>query len=273
MNLLELIENHSTEQACKEAFKAHREMLGVPCKNCLHKEQRWDNRKNLWHCKNCGFRTTLRSGTVLQHTKMPFKIWFQVVAFMISTKKGYSAKEVQRLTNHSRYEPIWYMMHKIRKQMGINVMYFDAFEHLISGEIDNIKEGKKTIAKEIQIETLTVDRSNMETTHQKIKTLRMKVIKSDSQKTDSNNIKNAGYSLESQNSDRKKSPKTSSRFAYKCLENAHRIIYGIHHLVESDYLQNYLDEFCFKFNRKERQQYIHDELWQYLLVPEWKTYG
>ncbi len=171
MNLLELIENHSTEQACKQAFKAHRELLGVTCKKCQCTRQRWDKRKNLWHCKKCGFRTTLKSGTVLQHSKMSFKIWFQVVAYMISTKKGFSAKEVQRLTNHSRYEPIWYMMHKIRKQMGKNVMYFDAFEHLITSEIEGIKEGRNTVAKEIQIETLTLDRSNMEITHQKVKNL------------------------------------------------------------------------------------------------------
>jgi hypothetical protein len=275
MNLLELIENHSTEQACKQAFKAHRELLGVTCKECQCTRQRRDKQKNLWHCKKCGFRTTLKSGTVLQHSKMSFKIWFQVVAFMISTKKGFSAKEVQRLTNHSRYEPIWYMMHKIRKQMGKNVIYFDAFEHLISGKIESIKEGRNTVAKEIQIETLTLDRSNIETTHQKIKALKMKVVKCDSEneKTNLNKLKSNGDYPESKNSERKKSPKTSPRFAYKCLENAHRIIYGIHHHVESDYLQNYLDEFCFKFNRKEFQHLVHDELWQYLIVPEWKTCG
>jgi hypothetical protein len=37
---------------------------------------------------------------------------------MTSTKKGFSAKEIQRQLGQKRYEPIWYMMQKIRYTMG-----------------------------------------------------------------------------------------------------------------------------------------------------------
>ena len=41
--------------------------------------------------------------------------------YMTMTKKGVSAKEIQRLLGFKRYEPIWYMMHKLRAVMGKRV--------------------------------------------------------------------------------------------------------------------------------------------------------
>ena len=38
--------------------------------------------------------------------------------YMTMTKKGVSAKEMQRLLGFKRYEPAWYMMHKLRVVMG-----------------------------------------------------------------------------------------------------------------------------------------------------------
>ena len=37
---------------------------------------------------------------------------------MSITKKGFSAKEIQRQLGLKRYEPVWQMTHKLRKAMG-----------------------------------------------------------------------------------------------------------------------------------------------------------
>lgn len=39
--------------------------------------------------------------------------------FITSTKKSFSAKEIQRQLGHKRYEPIWAMVHKLRSAMGL----------------------------------------------------------------------------------------------------------------------------------------------------------
>jgi hypothetical protein len=41
------------------------------------------------------------------------------MVFITSTKKSFSAKEVQRQIGHNRYQPIWEMMHKLRSVMGL----------------------------------------------------------------------------------------------------------------------------------------------------------
>jgi len=37
---------------------------------------------------------------------------------LTSTKKSFSASELQRQLCHKRYEPIWYLLHKLRAAMG-----------------------------------------------------------------------------------------------------------------------------------------------------------
>lgn len=61
----------------------------------------------------------MRSGTILEHTKLPFLKWYQAIVFITFAKKGISALELQRQLDHSRYESIWSMVHKIRRAMGV----------------------------------------------------------------------------------------------------------------------------------------------------------
>ncbi|MFT5336558.1 MAG: hypothetical protein ACJAY8_000768 [Sphingobacteriales bacterium] len=37
---------------------------------------------------------------------------------MSATKKGFSTKEIQKQIGFKRYEPVWAMVHKLRKAMG-----------------------------------------------------------------------------------------------------------------------------------------------------------
>ena len=54
----------------------------------------------------------------MENAKLPFRKWYLAMAFMSFSKKGLSATELQRQLGHKRYEPIWFMMHMIRKAMG-----------------------------------------------------------------------------------------------------------------------------------------------------------
>ncbi|WP_431733800.1 IS1595 family transposase [Chondrinema litorale] len=95
-----------------------RDKAGVCCKKCGSQEHYWLNSKQMYQCKSCSFRTGLRSGTIMEASKLPFRYWFVAIWLMGCSKKGSSACNVQRQLNHKRYEPIWAMMHKIRSAMG-----------------------------------------------------------------------------------------------------------------------------------------------------------
>ena len=52
-------------------------------------------------------------------SKLPLMYWFTAIHLMTSTKKTFSALEMQRQLGHKRYQPIWEMMHKLRSVMGL----------------------------------------------------------------------------------------------------------------------------------------------------------
>ena len=119
MKLIEFTSHFPDEQSCRVAFKEYREKEGIKCKKCGSVHHYWKKKREQWECKRCGYRTTLKSGTVMHNSKLPFQYWFIAMHLLTSTKKTFSAKEIQRQLGHKRYEPIWAMLHKLRRVMGL----------------------------------------------------------------------------------------------------------------------------------------------------------
>ena len=115
MKLMDFAEQFGTEEQCRIRFKKIREKEGINCKSCSGSEHYWLKGKQTYQCKDCGFRTSLRSGTIMEASKLPFQYWFICLHLMTGTKKDISAHQMKRELGHKRYEPIWAMMHKIRK--------------------------------------------------------------------------------------------------------------------------------------------------------------
>ena len=118
MNIFTFTAHFDSEEACRQHFKAERDRIGVTCKKCGHKEHYWIKSRLSYECKECRHRTSLRSGTILQGSKLSFMIWYKTMFLMTTTKKGFSSKEIQKQLGMKRYEPVWAMVHKLRKAMG-----------------------------------------------------------------------------------------------------------------------------------------------------------
>ena len=54
----------------------------------------------------------------MESSKLSFLIWYKTIFLLSTTKKGFSSKEIQRQLGLKRYEPVWAMVHKLRKAMG-----------------------------------------------------------------------------------------------------------------------------------------------------------
>jgi len=118
MNLFTFTVHFKDEITCKKHFKAQRDKHGVVCKKCGHKDHYWKKDRWSYECKSCRFRTSLKSGTIMQHSNLSYLVWYKAMFLMSTTKKGFSAKEMQRQLGLKRYEPVWAMVHKIRKAKG-----------------------------------------------------------------------------------------------------------------------------------------------------------
>ena len=118
MTLIDFLSHFPDEESCKQKFKAYRDQVGVVCSKCGGTDHYWKKDKEQYECKHCQTRTTLKSGTVMHKSKLPFRYWFIAMHLLTSTKKTFSAKEIQRQLGHNRYHPIWHMVHKLREAMG-----------------------------------------------------------------------------------------------------------------------------------------------------------
>jgi Zn ribbon nucleic-acid-binding protein/transposase-like protein len=107
----------ATEEDCR-AYWIEARWGGRPaCARC-NSTRVWTERGGfLFECADCGHQTSLTSGTLLEKTRKPFKVWFRAV-FEISTRRtGISAKDLQRILGFGSYRTAWSWLHKLRRAM------------------------------------------------------------------------------------------------------------------------------------------------------------
>lgn len=119
VNIIEFAKNFPDDESCREHLKEEREKSGLSCKKCeCPTKHYWIRSRSHWRCSQCRSTTSLFSGTIFEDTNLPLYYWYFGIAMMMSSKKGISAKELQNQLGHKNYEPIWYMVQKIRFFMG-----------------------------------------------------------------------------------------------------------------------------------------------------------
>ncbi|MFG0326946.1 MAG: IS1595 family transposase [Phycisphaerales bacterium JB037] len=69
-----------------------------------------------WRCRGCGKQYSVRTGTVLEESRIPVRHWCYALWAACASKKGVSAKQIQRQTGVS-YKSALFMMHRIRWAM------------------------------------------------------------------------------------------------------------------------------------------------------------
>lgn len=106
----------ATEAACREYLAEIRWPDGFRCPRCEHREA-WSTERGLWHCRGCGFQTSVTAGTIFQDTRKPLRLWFRAMWYVVSQKQGVSALGLQRVLGLSRYETTWIWLHKLRTAM------------------------------------------------------------------------------------------------------------------------------------------------------------
>lgn len=68
-------------------FEAQRDKEGVVCNRCRSTEHYWLQNKWNYQCKYGTARISLRSGTILESSKLSFMIWYKTI-FLLSIKQS-----------------------------------------------------------------------------------------------------------------------------------------------------------------------------------------
>jgi transposase-like protein len=105
------------EEACRAYLIARRWPEGVRCPRCENSKVYSLKSGFHWQCEECaedGYRFSHLAGTIFENTNKPLREWFRVVHCMLTSKKGVSALEIQRVMGFGSYRTAWSMCHKIR---------------------------------------------------------------------------------------------------------------------------------------------------------------
>ena len=218
------------------------------------------------------------------------------MAFMTFSKKGLSAKEMQRQLGHKYYEPIWLMMHKLREAMGQrddlysleDMVEFDEAYVSVStskSEQQSLKRGKGSQKKRnvaVIAESTPLEDPDSGKKSKSVRYFKMKVLDNheaegvDEVLKESLTGKNIVFSDKSTSyvniadyvevhiSEQSNEQTTNHtlKWVHIAIANLKRNLLGIYHKIKGEYLQRYLDEFCYKLNRL----YFGDKLFDRLVV-------
>jgi len=129
MNLPKLIERFGSDEKCRAYLEELRWPNGVQCPRCESKKiSRLAERKQ-YECSDCRYQFSATAGTIMHDSHLELWKWFLAIYLMVESKKGISAKQLQRMLDTS-YKTAWYLCHRIREAMG------DGEERTLTGIIE-----------------------------------------------------------------------------------------------------------------------------------------
>ena len=302
LNLFEFVNRFPDEVSCQAHFKEERDRLGIICKKCGCSKHYWKKDRESYQCKKCGKRITLRSGTALENSNLPYLHWFKAMHLLTSTRKTFSALEIQRQINHKSYEAIWSMLHKIRDAMGKRDSRYklteyieldDGFFETVDAETKD-EERKRGRGSQKQSKVLVLieskpvdpmgkdikykDKPDRKVGHVKMivmddlqgKSIKAKLDEMVEDDTSAisdaykgyNKLKEVLKAHEVVNTSEIKEAHTVLPWVHSAIGNAKKVLQGLHHSIGKNYLQSYLNEFCYQYNRR----YFEDKLFDRLLI-------
>lgn len=304
MTTKEFHQKFPDEFACRAHWKQMREKAGIKCRKCSAPEPYWHHGKSEWRCRSCGSATTIRSGTVMMHSNLPFMVWFKAMFEMTHRKKGISATELFSQFSEIKSEgTAWYLLHKIRMAMGHRDEKYqikghaeldDAFVTVVKqfNKKEESKRGRGSIRKAPilvmasyrEIPKKIIKKNRPTTNPQYFKMFQMEDLKRESVNDKvfryiklNTKIKSdafSGYNDLKKFMDEHNATVTPASQAHielpwvHCaIGNLKRVINGIYHHVSESYLQNYLDEFVYKLNRRKSKDLFQNLLNASLAVP------
>ena len=115
--LIEFMELYPTEDACRQAIIEHRWPDGFVCPRCGHQRAWYLRGRGLYECACCHHQGSLTAGTILARTRTDLRKWFLAIWLLASTKKAPSAAELSRQLGVTA-KTAWLMRRKVTHAMA-----------------------------------------------------------------------------------------------------------------------------------------------------------
>lgn len=230
----------------------------------------------------------------MESSNLSFLTWYKAMFLMSMTKKGFSAKEMQRQLGQKRYEPVWAMVHKLRKAMGNRDARYtlegmleldEGYFTVEASEVERDKgvRGRGAAGKQnvlVMAESTPLEDPETGEKDKHVRYFKAKVLdthhkgevseavgKSLDEKTIVFSDKSTSYvdiadyvELHITEKSNKETTKETLKWVHIAISNAKRNLLGNYHKIKGKYLQLYLNEFVYKLNRRYFGERLFDRL-------------
>lgn len=260
------------DQARRLVWSSRFEGKGFICPHCKS-ESYWEYacEPEIRKCRGCGAHVRLRKGTMFENSKISMLTWARAIYFVMSSKRGVSALEMQRRLEIGSYRTALGMLKKIRRALldrDAKYQLSDSIE-LDGTGFGSAKTGnQREVLVAIETKSWVDDKGRSKSKAGFAKVVVANETRDNAEKFISKNIKHGaqvntdaglafthakvdGIDLDYRvmDSNREKIADWLP-WVHRFISNAKSWIIGTHHGVRAKYLHLYLAEYTYRFNRR-----------------------
>jgi transposase-like protein len=298
MNLLSVAKNFASEDQALDYLVKYRWPDGVRCLACGHsKVYRIDTHGKtkkpcrVYECADCGLHFSATTGTLFHDSHLPLQKWFMAMALMCEAKKGISALQVQRHIGVA-YKTAWYLCHRIRKAMeeqasplGGQGQVVEIDEMFLGGK-KSFRQTSKQI-KDRKVKVMGIAERGGRVVLRRVDNLKigtMRPVVLENLSANATTVVTDGFSPYSFIVPKDKHVVTNheqeirdkGEVSMKTVEGAFSLfkrgVVGSYHQLSTDHLDSYLQEFCWRYNRRRMQPFMFNTLLREVATKKPMTY-
>lgn len=278
-----------TDEQCFDYLKEKRWPQGFICPRCGHTEAYWIEDRRSHQCKKCSRQTSLLAHTIFHRTHLPIRKWFWSIYLVGTDRRGCSGKMLERMLDIP-YSTAWLLLHKIRNAMGDRDDRY-LLEHVVEMDesfFGGAAAGKRGRGAENKTQVIVaVENNDKSAGYAKmtvIETVDGETVKTVAERTVKKGaaIRTDGYSSyrvlardyvhDGKPVPAKEAPKMLP-WVHTLIGNVKTFLRGTYHGVSHKHLQRYLDEFCYRHNRRFKGPEIFERILAAALAAPVITYA
>jgi hypothetical protein len=279
MNILEFEKCFDTQEKCMDHLRQLRWPNGFVCPNCGHDDGYELSGYNLTECNVCHLQTSVTAGTMFHKTHMPLTIWFRMIYYVAQDKGGASSSRLAVQFGIPQ-KTAWHMLHKIRTamaarhrstiQLGGTIELDEGFFNKEARKYQPVPKTQTQVLVMVESEGEQAGNIVMQVIDAATRDNIREIVEEYTTKEEKHHFKTDGWQahwvLKSMGHDADIRPLPGKKGVEKLpwmhtfMSLARRFLVGTYHGVSPKMLQLYLDEFCFRVNRRFRETTICESL-------------
>ena len=271
--LFDFQSKYKTEADCLNAIVRLRWPDGFRCIKCNYRGGYKLNTRRAIECASCRHQISITANTVFHKTRVPLLTWFWIIFLVCQDKGGVSAMRLAKLLG-MHYSTVWHILQKIRTAMSQRDDKVIRLSGLI--ELDEGFFGRKSPKSQVLVMIESKDGRSGNLVMKRIlgTTASQPEIKRVVEEyvdarfrhrfvTDCAGAHNVLVKLGHRFEAHLSTPESAAEklpWVHRAISLAKRFLLGTYHGIKRKHLQKYLDEFCYRYNRRFQESRLYESL-------------